>query len=523
MKKKGKNWKKLLALSSVLLAITAGTAAAAEPGAIVGSAVEGEQIVLYVQSPGEIEEVQCQIGTTPCTDISYGLIEEQEVPVETLLLIDNSLSVSQKYRPKINEIMTNLAANRMHGELVTVATFSDKVTYLLEDGSDYTQLKQAVDSIAYQDQETYLTDVLYEILTSWNQDGDTTFRRIVIVSDGVDNKAIGYTKEELYELLRKHPYPIYTIGCSYQSGNNSEELKNMFALSRMTQASSWMLEESSDALQIANEVAAGNQTLRVAVAPPLEVCDGTAKGVKLSMTAGETAVESSVTVDMPFGTAPPETEPETEATEPETEPEVTEPETEEETEPEEDEGELQKKKIVMWIIIAGAGLLIATAVIVLIVRLVKRKKKENAFEVAPENAFQNASRYQNFSGSAVRDTEVQPMDRGNTAMVWGPSGRTYMLILTDLRNPARSFEAPLRSSVVIGRSRNDGCQIVLDYDRSISHRHCQIRVAKGQIWVRDLGSRNGTVLNGKRVLQEAVLTSGSILTLGNLKMKVELR
>lgn len=512
------DWKKLLVFSSVLFTVVTGTAAAAEPGAIVGSEVEGEQIVLYVQSPGEITQVQCQVGTTSCTDIAYGLIEEQEVPVKTLLLIDNSLSVSQKYRPKINEIMTNLVANRMQGEQITVATFSDKITYLLENSSDYTQLKQTVDSIAYQDQETYLTDVLYEVLAAWNQDEDTAFRRIVIVSDGVDNKAIGYTKEELYELLRKHPYPIYTMGCAYQSGNNSEELKNMFALSRMTQASSWMLDPSSDALQIANEVAAGNQTLRVVIAPPVEVLDGAAKGVKLSVTSGETTVESAVTVDMPFGTAPPETEPETKATEPETQEE-----TEEETEPEAEEDGLLKKQYIMYGIMAGAVLLVLSAMIVLIVRAVKKSKKENAFETAPEDAFNKASQYQNFSGNAMRDTEIMPQDAGNTAMVWGPSGRTYMLILTDLRNPARSFEAPLRSSVLIGRSRNDGCQIVLDYDRSVSHRHCQIRVVNGQFWVKDLGSRNGTILNGKRVIQEAVLTSGSILTLGNLKMKVELR
>ncbi|MCI9102047.1 MAG: FHA domain-containing protein [Lachnospiraceae bacterium] len=98
-----------------------------------------------------------------------------------------------------------------------------------------------------------------------------------------------------------------------------------------------------------------------------------------------------------------------------------------------------------------------------------------------------------------------------------------MLVLTDLNNPVRTFEAPLRTSVVIGRSRSGGCQIILDYDRSVSHRHCQIQVANGQIRVMDLGSRNGTLVNGKRVIQEAVLNSGSVLTLGNLKMKVELR
>ncbi len=524
MKKKGINWKKLLVFTSILLHIMAWTAAAAEPGTIVSYGLEGERLILYVQGAGTAEGLQCQIGTTPCTDITIELMTEQEVPVKTLLLIDNSLSVKQKYRPTINEIMNNLAANRIPGEQITVAAFSDKITYLLEGSSDYAQLKQVLDGITYQDQETYLTDVLYEVLTAWNQEGDATFKRIVIVSDGVDNKAIGYTKEELYELLKQHLYPIYTIGCSSGGNDGGDALKNMFALSRMTNGESWLLDEVTDSMAVANAVAQGNLLWKVSVALPPELCDGTARAVKLTVVADGQPMEGTATVGMPFVAAVP--------TQPETEPETT---TEEETEEEEEtEAEIEeepedstKKMIIMIAIFGSCGLLIIAAVTVLIVRAVKKNKKENEFEMAPVNAYQDVSAAQGFGGSAVSPgggLSGLSRDTGsNTAMVWGDSQRTYMLVLTDLNNPVRTFEAPLRTSVVIGRSRSGGCQIILDYDRSVSHRHCQIQVANGQIRVMDLGSRNGTLVNGKRVIQEAVLNSGSVLTLGNLKMKVELR
>ena len=379
-----------------------------------------------------------------------------------------------------------------------------------------------INSITYQDQETYLTDVLYEVLSAWNQDGDPTLKRIVIVSDGVDNKAIGYTKEELYDLLRKHPYPIYTIGCT--SSGDSDALKNMFALSRMTQSESWLLDEVTDPMAIANGVAQGNLLWRITVSLPPELCDGTEKAIKLSITADGQMLEGTAAIGMPFSTIQP-TEPETETVQ-ETE---TIKETEEETEPEEQEPEedTQKKKIVMYLIFGGFGLLIIGAVIILIVRLTGKNKKNNEFEMAPDNAYHDVSALQGFAGSAVKPAGNMGLAgreaNNNTAMVWGDSQRTYMLVLTDLNNPVRTFEAPLRTSVVIGRSRSGGCQIILDYDRSVSHKHCQIQVVNGQIRVTDLGSRNGTLVNGKRVIQEAVLNSGSILTLGNLKMKVELR
>lgn len=534
MKKAKMIWAKILAFSILLLCITAGLAAGAEPGSIVSADMEGEQAVLYVWWPQAPEDIQCQVGTVPCPQVSYGPVQDQEVSARTLFLIDNSLSVLQKYRPVINEILNNLAAGRMPNELVTVATFSDRITYLLEDSNDSALIKQAIDNIQYQDQETYLTDVLYEVLAAWNQDEDSALKRVVIVSDGVDNKAIGYTKEELYELLRSRPYPIYTIGCSSQSKGNSEELKNMFALSRMVQTSSWLLDDVSDPMEIAAAVAADNQIWKVAVPLPPEVCDGSSKGIKLSVTSGGQVYEGSLTMDMPFGSAVP-AESETQETETETEPETeteTEPETEEEEETEAPEPEdAGKKKIIMYIIFGCCGALVLGVIVVVVVRVVKKNNQDIDFVTAPENAYQDVSANQGFSGVAAYQGPVSGAglgsgfgrQEGNTAMVWGDPGRTYMLVLTDLNNPARSFEAPLRTSVVIGRSRSGGCQIVLDYDRSVSHKHCQIRMINGQMRVMDLGSRNGTILNGKRVIQEAVLSSGSILTLGNLRMKVELR
>lgn len=521
--KKGINWKKGLLLSFVTGCLMAAPAMAAEPGTVVSSEVDGEQLVLYVQNPGEIESIECQIGTTPAEAVSYGPISGLEVPASTLLLLDNSLSVSSRYRPMINEIMTNLAANRMAGEQFTVATFSDTITCLLEDSSDYAQVKQTLDGISYHDQETYLTDVLYEVLAGWEQNPEPGYKRIVIVSDGVDNKAIGYTKEELYDLLEEHPYPIYTIGCSYQSGNNNEALENMFALSRMTRSSYWLLDEVSDSMSVVSEIAVGNDVIRVAVDAPASVCDGTQKGVKLTMQVGGETKEASVVMDMPFGAA--EVIPE--------EPETEEPETEAEPETEETEaGETvdaeaisqQKRKAAIYAIIAGFAALAAVAVAVVIVRVVKQRKEEERFVAAPEEAFHQSLEQSRQAGFPGDQTEMLGREFGeDTAMVWSGSKQGRTLVLIDQNYPGRRFETPLSGVVVIGRSQKDGCQVVLDYDKSVSRRHCQIRLDGSQLKIKDLGSRNKTFVNNNVVIGETGFGSGSVITLGNVKMKVELR
>jgi pSer/pThr/pTyr-binding forkhead associated (FHA) protein len=55
-----------------------------------------------------------------------------------------------------------------------------------------------------------------------------------------------------------------------------------------------------------------------------------------------------------------------------------------------------------------------------------------------------------------------------------------------------------QTQVVIGRSRD--CSFRLE-DPTVSRRHCLIDACGEDAWVQDLGSRNGTYLNGERIGQ----------------------
>jgi len=72
---------------------------------------------------------------------------------------------------------------------------------------------------------------------------------------------------------------------------------------------------------------------------------------------------------------------------------------------------------------------------------------------------------------------------------------------------------PLPSSAtMIGRRRNCDLRIPLT---SVSRKHCQLNHDDGLWRIRDLGSRNGTYLNGKRV-EEAVIQAGDSIRIGPL-------
>jgi len=71
--------------------------------------------------------------------------------------------------------------------------------------------------------------------------------------------------------------------------------------------------------------------------------------------------------------------------------------------------------------------------------------------------------------------------------------------------------------ITIGRKRGE---LLLD-DPLVSSKHCQVTLKDGQVQLQDLGSTNGTRVDG-RLVQEAVLQPGSELAIGVTRLVVHL-
>ncbi|NYI71230.1 hypothetical protein GGQ54_001790 [Naumannella cuiyingiana] len=86
--------------------------------------------------------------------------------------------------------------------------------------------------------------------------------------------------------------------------------------------------------------------------------------------------------------------------------------------------------------------------------------------------------------------------------------------------PQAGIEADLAGGVVrIGRSSD--CQLILD-DDYVSTRHGQVTVRPdGIIVAEDLGSTNGTYVNGQRITQPTQLTPADTLRIGRTQLKLD--
>jgi hypothetical protein len=69
--------------------------------------------------------------------------------------------------------------------------------------------------------------------------------------------------------------------------------------------------------------------------------------------------------------------------------------------------------------------------------------------------------------------------------------------------------------------RGGGCTISLPADTFVSQVHARVVERDGQLFVEDLGSTNGTFLNGKQVARTARLRKGDQVQIGSTVLRAE--
>lgn len=159
---------------------------------------------------------------------------------------------------------------------------------------------------------------------------------------------------------------------------------------------------------------------------------------------------------------------------------------------------------------AGLIFLLVLAVIVLIIVVVvvnkKKKDKENAQEGSGGN-----------SGSS--DSSVVLQDEAFRSRVVLPPGQKLPLnvvIAARGRRPEKTVWE-LGSSLIVGRSSI--CDIAVE-DIEMSRQHFCLEREGGNVFISDLGSTNGTSVNGIRIMNKRLLAPGELIEAGSMKFTI---
>ncbi len=170
---------------------------------------------------------------------------------------------------------------------------------------------------------------------------------------------------------------------------------------------------------------------------------------------------------------------------------------------------LQKALGDNWLLIVIAGCLMLVIIILIILIITKRNKGDIFEEIEPEPDNEDLNN---------RDTDSP--DNEKTEAEIQPSAIKMNIVLDDLTNRKR-FSGVIQEgeSKVFGRldkkHPDNGVAVINEGDKYISRNQFMISVSGGKVLIRDLGSSNGTYLNGEKINDEVVLRNGSRIRIGD--------
>lgn len=92
-------------------------------------------------------------------------------------------------------------------------------------------------------------------------------------------------------------------------------------------------------------------------------------------------------------------------------------------------------------------------------------------------------------------------------------------VMTITNGPAAGTQAQLASGMImIGRGAD--CQLLLD-DDYVSTRHARVVAGDSGLYIEDLGSTNGTYVNGMRITAPTTITLQDTVRIGKTVLKLE--
>ena len=144
---------------------------AAEDIKVMGVDEQGKNPVIYIKGAGEINSVSAIVGTVEASGVDIEKISEKEVSMKTFILMDNSLSIPEKNRTVVKELVSEIIAGRKNNEQFAIATFGEEIEILKDFSNDYVELKETINKMEFKDRETYLTDILYDLIQNNSLEG----------------------------------------------------------------------------------------------------------------------------------------------------------------------------------------------------------------------------------------------------------------------------------------------------------------------------------------------------------------
>ena len=422
-----------------------------------------------------------------------------EAPVNTtyLLMADSSKSISNDQLESIKDMMNQIVGRMGKGDNAAIGYIGKEITFS-KISQDKNYLKKAMNQLNNKETGTTLYSSIVKSIDYLNTSNLINPRKVAIVfSDGIDDNIGGMT---LAEALKKfddtNNIPVYTITMTARLDTETEleKSKNFASFARVSSGGKNYSYKSGKTTDIVNKffddfnkavvIEANKSAINFASNNyEVDVNVSNEKGVNLTDTY-KTKIFNSFDGTKGFDFTMPDL-----------------------TLPIKDDGFISGLLANKWFVILSILVIIAIMAIIIILCFsgkIYPSKRRKAQQMA-ENQFDDMNN--NFYDD-YQMTQPIMKQRANIECVLTPVGNTKTDVIV----------YSIYETATIGR--NNSAEIVINTDSLISSKHCIFKWSNDALFIEDLGSTNGTFVNGVPIVGNYKLEQEDNIRIGSTELKV---
>jgi VWFA-related protein len=410
-------------------------------------------------NPGDLS-VRLQERDLKVTDVKS--FDASGEGVAYIFLIDISKSIQRSQFEEMREATGDWIDALKAKDRMTIFAFGEQVRQLIDFTDDKAGLRAALSNLAPTDLQTKLYLALRDAINLGQRvEAGLPYRRvIVILSDGKDEGS-GFTSDDIRTLVEQGHMPIYAIGSSRLSAK--EQTQYLEALNRLAVLSGGLYVKNSVLSGTYNQI---KQAIRRVFVAQLacQSCqvNNQAQLLDITLKSGVVAWVAHLAVNL-IWLPPPPTPP-------------------------------WWQKLLSWKIALSLAVALSV-VLVVVIRVIRNGKK------GPE---------------PVTKISLPPVVAEQVRSVL--PGRSLQLTVVAGAERGRVDNRNLSEKTVVGRDK--ACDVSYADDTEMSAKHYELILAGKNVEVRDLGSTNGTLLNGARLQTQQRLEDGDLVRAGRTEVRI---
>lgn len=466
----------------------------------------------------EAADIQFSLGTQEPA-ASLQAVSESGMGIGYVFAVDISKSLSEKEFEGVREALGDWIDGMREEDCAAILTFGEEISVLTDFTSDMPALRMAVKQLAPTDDKTQLYNGILRALDVTRRQGeDLPLRRVlVILSDGIDDFPTGATMAEVTQTAAEAGVPIYAVGVEIR--NNQAALNELGSVARLSGGDLYLTEEDDLSAGYGSVYARVQSGYVAKIQLDHTMTTGSAQTLFLTVRQGTLSVEDSVDVRLKAVAAPAMPRPvATQKPAPTPLPTPEPP-------------RFNSKALRTVLLVALSLFVISGAAATFLI--MKRKKDEKArqvrigdikrrdeldklIDVGDSKAKDDKTRALGPQTARLRDDATMCLDSAG--------GMGLMLCLAETKNNGeRQYTAPLRQKVTVGRKAGEN-DITIP-DKSISGQHCEFEMRDDFLYLRDLGSTNGTFVmmhgEARRVGREGLcVKNADVIRIGQTELSI---